>query len=338
AWMMVFLRQRGGRYVLLRTSGAGSGAVVLFLPWLFHTFLGRIPQSFARQMTTFPNSLTSFARQYNAIGDITRFMAPVGWLLLVIAIATGLWKRRRGVLLISLWWFLLLIATNPDWLRLPGSGVISNFALFIAVYIPAGILIGWLLGEVMGRWTRHKWVMLSAVALLVGTGLAGARRRMGDLQVDRHTMVTRPDLRAMVWIRENTPEDARFLINSFFAYGGGVIVGSDGGWWIPLLGKRANTVPPLNYGMERGPWDGYRRWVNELRAKIEEKGLDHPETLAMLKERGVTYIYIGQQRGRVNYGGPFVFDPGSLSQSESFQPVYHQDLVWVLRIKGTSDQ
>jgi hypothetical protein len=338
AWIVISLRRQNWYHILLRISGAGSGAAVLFLPWFSHIFQGRILKNFARQMTTPPDHLTSFTRQYNAIGDITRFMAPVGWLLLMVAIAAGLWRRRRGVLLISLWWFLLLIATNPDWLRLPGSGAISNFALFIAVYIPAGVSIGWLLGEVMVQWTARKWLRLLAVVLLVGIGLTGAWRRMGDLQVDRHAMVTRPDLRAMAWIRENTPEDARFLVNSFFAYGGSVIAGSDAGWWIPLLGKRANTAPPLNYGTEQGLQDDYRQWINELKAQIEEAGINHPETLAVLQERGITHVYIGQQRGRVNYNGPSVLDPKLLLQSAHFRPIYHQDLVWIFELREISGQ
>ena len=336
AWIGICLRRRGWYHSLLRASGAGSGAAVLFLPWFSHIFLGRIPQNFTRQITTPPNRLTSFAHQYNAIGDIARFMPPVGWLFLAVAIAAGLWRRQRSVLLVSLWWFLLLIVTNPNWFHLPGSGAISNFALFIAVYIPAGVLMGWLLGEIMAQWTMRKWVRSLAVVLLVGTGLAGTLRRMEDLQADRHAMVTRPDLRAMAWIRENTPEDARFLVNSFFAYGGSVIVGSDGGWWLPLLAGRANTVPPLNYGTEQGLWDSYRQWVNEVRAQIEEAGIDHPETLAMLRERGITYVYIGQQRGRVNYRGEDVLDPSVLAKSGHFQPIYHKDLVWVFGVKDTA--
>jgi len=37
-----------------------------------------------------------------------------------------------------------------------------------------------------------------------------------------------------------------------FAYGDSVIVGSDGGWWLPLLARRQTTLPPINYGSEQG--------------------------------------------------------------------------------------
>ena len=130
AWMLLALRLATWRRLLAQVIWVGIGAAMLFFPWFAHAFAGRIMRNFALQLTTAPKQLSSFARQYNAIGDLKLYLAPIGWLLLVVAVAAGLWRRRRGVLLMSLWWFLLLIATNPDWLRLPGSGAISNFALF----------------------------------------------------------------------------------------------------------------------------------------------------------------------------------------------------------------
>ncbi|MFX1411389.1 MAG: hypothetical protein ACFFA6_13645, partial [Promethearchaeota archaeon] len=254
-----------------------------------------------------------------------------------LAVAIGLWRRRRGVLLVSLWWFLLLIATNPEWLYLPGTGAISNFTLFIAAYIPAGVLIGDLLSQLMARLQPHRLGfqrLLGAltVLLVIGIGLGGVRARMGDLRVSQHALLTRPDLRAMEWIQENTSEEAVFLVNSFFAYGGSAIVGSDGGWWLPLLTGRANTVPPLNYGTEQGPQPGYREWVNDLTRQLQGAEIDDPATLAMLRERGITHVYIGQQQGRVNYTGPYVLDPNALLRSAHYRSVYRRDRVWVFEI------
>ncbi|HEC35774.1 MAG TPA: hypothetical protein ENI39_04475 [Anaerolineae bacterium] len=332
AWVLLALRRATWRRTLARATWLGTGVAVLFLPWFIHAFAGRIVRNFARQLTTAPGQLSSFARQYNAIGDLALYLAPVGWLLLAVAVAAGLWRRRRGVLLMSLWWFLLLIATNPDWLRLPGSGAISNFALFIAAYIPAGVLIGDLFSRLVARLEPRGWFSALAALLVMGIGLGGTRVRVGDVRVSQHALVTRPDLRVMVWVRENTPEDARLLVNSFFAYGGSVVVGSDGGWWLPLLAERANTVPPLNYGTEQGPWPEYSEWVNELTSQVQVAGIDDPATLALLREWGVTHVYIGQRQGRVNYEGPDVLDPEALLRSDHYKLVYRQDRVWVFEV------
>jgi hypothetical protein len=331
AWLALNLRKERWACALSRLTILGLGAGLLFLPWFLHTFAGSITWNFGKQLTTLPTHLSDFTRQYNAIEDVTRFMAPLGWLILFIAVGFGLWQRRREFLLISLWWFLLLIATNPHWLHLPGSGSISNFALFIAVYIPAGLLIGDFVGQWVARWSSHFWKKF-LIILMVGLALFGAKDRLGDLNVAAHALIALPDLRAMAWVRENTPESAKFLVNSFFAYGGSVVVGSDGGWWLPLLAGRANTVPPLNYGTERGPRPDYRAWVNEVTAKVQQYGMESPEVLAMLGERGVTHVYIGQQGGKVNYEGPGPLSPVVLLKSKHYRLVYHQDRVWVFEI------
>ena len=325
AWTLLALRQATWRRSLARVTRVGMGAAVLFLPWFVYTFAGEIVRNFGQQLVTAPRQLSSFARQYNLIGDLTSYLALVGWLLLVVAAAAGLWRRRRGVLLMSLWWFLLFIATNPDWLHLPGSGAIGNFTLFIAVYILAGVLIGDLLGQVMGQLKSWRWSGALVTLLVVGAGLGGVRGRMGDMRVSQHTMVTRPDLRAMSWIRENTQKDARFLINSFFAYGGNAIVGSDGGWWLPLLAGRANMVPPINYGTEQEPQPGYREWINEITRQVQRAGIDELETLTMLREREITHVYIGQK------GDALPVEV--IQQSDAYRIVYHEDRVWIFEIQ-----
>ena len=249
-----------------------------------------------------------------------------------MAVAVGLWQRRRGALLISLWWFLLLLVANPGWFGFPGSGALTNFALFIAAYILAGVLIGDMLGQLTSRFRFWRWFGITATLVVVGVGLGGTRVRSWDARVFKYSMVTRPDSRAMEWIQENTPQESRFLVNSFFAYDGSVIVGSDGGWWLPLLAKRANTAPPYTYDLEQEPRPGYREWIKSLLEQFQEAGLDDSATLTMLKERGITHVYVGQQQGRVNYGGPHVLDPEELLRSARYQIVYHQDRVWVFKV------
>ncbi len=333
AWVILSLRERGWRCILARVAQAGFGSAALFLPWFVHTFAGNITINFVRQLTIGVAQVSSSTRQYNAIGDITQFMSPIMWLLLTVSVAVGLWQHHRGTLIISFWWFLLLIATNPDWLYLPGVGSISNFALFIAIYIAAGMLIGNVVGEWIARWAQNYGRSVLTAMFVLAMGILGLRVRMGDVHVPQHALVTYPDLRAMEWIKENTPRDARFLINSFFAYGGSVVVGADAGWWLPLLGGRGNTVPPLNYGSEQGPFPGYRVWINELTVLIWEKGIDHPDTIIELQKRGITHVYIGQQQGGVNYQGPDRLNPRVLQASNHYQVIYHRDRVWVFKVR-----
>jgi hypothetical protein len=333
AWVALSPGRVRWRQGLDRVFWVGAGSAALFLPWFVRIFGGRIVANFGHQLTTAPDQVSSFTEQYNAIGSLTNYMGPALWLLAAVGVAVGLWRRKHGVLLLVTWVFLLFIATNPQLLRLPGSGAISNFALFIAAYVPAGLLLGDLLAAGMEQAGRHRVENVVAVIAVTIVGVWGMRERMGDVRPPEHAMVTRPDSRAMAWIRENTPEDSRFLVNSFFAYGGSVVVGADGGWWTPLLAERGNTVPPLNYGTEQGNRPGYREWVNEMTAQIQTAGIGDPETAALLKERDITHVYVGQQQGRVNYGGPHVLDPRVMVESERYDPVYHVDRVWVFEVE-----
>jgi hypothetical protein len=332
AWVLLSLSRATWRRILSRVTWVGLGAIVLSLPWFVHIFSGEMVGTFGLQLGANPSQLSTFLRQYNAIGDLSHYLSLPLWLILFVAVAAGLWQRRRGVLLMSLWWFLLFVLTNPAWLYLPGSGAVSNFALFIAAYIPAGVMVGDLFGQLVARFRFRGWFSALMVLVVTATGLGGARLRMEDVQPRQHAMVTRPDLRAAEWLQENTSRDARFLVNSFFAYGGHLIVGSDGGWWLPLLARRANTVPPLNYDIEQGAWPGYREWVKAPTQQLSEAGIDDAGTLTLLRDRGITHVYIGQRQGRVNYAGPHVLDPDILLRSVHYRPAYHQDRVWVFEV------
>jgi hypothetical protein len=245
----------------------------------------------------------------------------------------GFWRRQRGVLFVALWWFALFVITNPSWVWLPGTGAISNFALFVALYIPAALLIGNVLGWLM-RFAEGRawWLVLGAVSV-IAIGTVGARRRIEDIHIPAHSLVTRPDLEAMAWIRENTPEDARFLVNSFPAYGNTLVAGSDAGWWMPLLSGRGNSLPPLNYGAEQGVSPDLVDSVNEVTWRLQEMELDDPETVSMLCERGLSHVYIGQRQGRVNYGGPHVLDLDEMLASSSYSLLYKKDRVAILKIE-----
>jgi hypothetical protein len=347
AYLLMNLRRVGLWAILGRTFWAGIGGAVLFLPWLVHLYAGEYMRIFTSQVTTPPSQISSFAQQYNAIGDLFSYLPALAWVLLAAAAGWGLWRRERPAVTVGLWWLLLLLAANPQWLSLPGAGALTSFAVLIAAYIPAGVLIGaatgWAVEEAQDSWQQSEHLTglrrPAAVGLAAGLALCllvvsawGARRQLRLVDPLRFTLAARADLRAMEWIRQNTPLDRRFLVNSFFAYGGSLIAGSDGGWWIPLLTQRPSTQPPLNYGTEEGIIPDYRLWINETVQTVIDQGLADPDTLALLKERGVGYVYIGQQQGMVGSPGPLL-DLQTLLDDPHFTPVYHQDRVWIFEIK-----
>jgi hypothetical protein len=245
-----------------------------------------------------------------------------------------LWRREKGAAIVAGWWALIFVAANPHWVALPGTGALSNFAVFIAAYIPAGILIGAGAGWFNEIKLSHqhqasgviRWVVLCLGLILALWGI-GVREK--DCRPKDYALLTRPDLRTAEWIRTNLPGDSLTLVNTFLAYSGTTAVGSDGGWWLPLLTGRATTLPPINYGMEQAIDPGLQRDIKEFTVAIKSNAIETPAFRDVLIGYGVTHLYIGQRHGLVNDSNP-TFSP--LILEKLYPVIYHQDGLWLFKV------
>jgi hypothetical protein len=333
AFFLLQINKATWRTLLAGMSWLGIGGGLLFLPWFIHAFAGRIIHIFVVKMST-PVAATSatLSEQFTSIGNISSYLPALLWVFFFLGIVWGLWKRDKGVALISLWSVLLLLAAEPQWLHLPGKGALTSGAVFIAAYIPASVLVGYLVGQVENGSNRtRKTLVLLLCFFVITMGVWGTFQRLRDI-TSATDLVTQSDLAAMKWIQENTPLDSRFLVNSFFFHGGETIFGTDGGWWLPYLAARQTTLPPLNYAFEQGPRSDYIEWINELTIDIQNKGIAHPDILSLLRERGISFVYFGQRHGQIGAGEPSIFEPVQLLADPSFQLVYQQDRVWIFQI------
>ncbi len=333
AFFLLYARRDTIKSIITGTFWTGLGAGLLFFPWFIHLYGGKILGLLKTQITTPPAAApATWIQQASVTQDLTAYLPALAWLAFLLAISWALWRQNRGVVLLVLWWGLILLASYPDWLGLPGAGALTGFTTWISAYIPAGIVIGAALSWLIeGTHLPIKNAAAFVVVLLLA--ILGVQERYSDITPTASAMVTRPDVRAAVWIHENTPADARFLINSFFAFENSLVVGSDGGWWLPVLAKRQISVPPLNYGTEEGPAPDYRQQINQLSRQIQQEGIDSPGVLSLLKERNIRYIYIGQQQGQVNnFAGTPVLDPKLLAASPNYRLLYHQDRTYVFAI------
>jgi hypothetical protein len=317
----------------------GLGGVLLFLPQFVRTFEGRITAGFAQKLATPAQSVSDYLRSYNAIGDLSTYLPTAIWVLVGVAIIRACLRGNRDSLTFTAWWGILLLAANPGWLSLPGTGALSNFAVFIAAYIPAGVLIGTLTDGLPVHFLHESLPSFrqagraAAMVGMIGLGVWGISQRLGDVNTQLGVLVTRPDLLAANWVRHNTPSTARFLVNTFPAYGNTSIVGSDGGWWLPLLANRLTNLPPLTYSAERGVTPDFMQRVNAFSHSVNTKGLDDPEVWQMMREHGITHIFIGQRQGRVNNPDGLVLDPQRLRKDPRLQTIYHQDRVWIFEVR-----
>ena len=345
AFWLLFTQRSNLRCLAQKSFLIGAGSVLIIFPWFMRTFYSNLFQWLRNMLSIQTQQNADSVSQVSALSNVSVYIPAIFWLIFLLSVAWGLWKREKGAALISLWWLLILIAANPHWINLPGQDILNSFAVLIASYFPAAIMIGaafaWGL-EKIERTTfgsspstrphaaanRLSFLLIIFLSLV---GILAGRMRLYDIQPTQFALATRPDVRAAGWIQENTPQDAAFVVNSFFAYADSLIVGSDGGWWLPIISKRTTSLPPLTYGIEQGPFEEYRSWVNYFPAQVFEKGITHPEVLQLMQERGFDYVYIGQQQGAVNFSGLFL-DLTQLLADPHFEPVYHQDRVWIFKI------
>jgi len=318
----------GIRDLAVRVGLLGLVSLLIILPWMWRSLAGLLPRWLVGMVQH--GSQSRFVQETNAFGQLSYFTSLAVLATGVVGGVWGLVRRQRGVVLVLAWVILLLILSNPNAVGLLGMGIVNNFTLLIAIYMPVSLLGGYLASEAVEWATRNRArAIYPIVAVLITLALWGGRDRLAAVDEQQFGLVTEADMQAMAWIRENTAPDAKFLVNSFFAYGGSVIVGADAGWWIPLLTRRGNTVPPITYCIETGEEANYIAKVNDFARQVQGADMDDPAVLSLLQEQQVTHVFIGQKQGRVNYAGNAVLDAEVLENSPHYRAVYHQDGVWI---------
>ena len=322
-------------------------AGVFTLPWLMNTLGGYL----LHNTSNFVNG-TAQANHFDlptSLPPITPFyLKPY---LLVLA-AIGLWQAWRqqigSALLLAAWCLCLLFAILPSIVGLPGTGIVDFLTGYIGLYLFALPLAGYgvacLFEASVWRTLRRAPQLITTlqIALIAGVSLWGTAWQINvvDLQ---YQLLTPADARAMLWIRSNTPADAHFLVNGFPAYSGALIAGNDGGWWLPFLTGRPSTLPPLTYGTEKGVTDRaeiadstVRVW-RKLRKKANsdlsatEIDLTQPDALALLKQAGVTHVYIGAHSNPARQISDHVAE-NTLVRSSQFRLVYAKDGVKIFQL------
>lgn len=269
---------------------------------------------------------------YGQWQSVTTFVPSSLLILSGLALVWSLVRRLWAVAAMGLWAILMALILATQLIGLPGAGMMNHFAVMISLYLPVSVLLGWLVGEAYRRLVPRRLAWLVAV-LLVALGLWGARDRLQTLDLS-HALVTEPDLAAMEWIEANTPPDSVFLVNGFAIYGGTSVVGSDAGWWLPLLAGRSNTMPP-QYALfnERSIDPGYRKDIVSLVNQLAQIPLTSADGLAAACDMGVTHVYVGQLQGQVGKPPPEpLFTADELLASPAVEPVYHEDAVWVFAL------
>jgi uncharacterized membrane protein len=263
------------------------------------------------------------------------------WVLLfgIVGLLTILVRRRRGSFLLA--WFLsiILLMLNeivkiqfPGWYYLQ-AGSFLNPTLSFPLSVLAGIgfvkaydFLKQRLQNSSHKLMKTKLRFVFIVVLLSFTVILGATivllnpeitRDLRILQLDR---ISTADYNAIMWISNNTPEDA-VIFNDHW-------VGTQS-MWIPVISHRRTIMPLLSIS-EVG-------WTDTMLTRQDESIIiagdpNSTEALSILKKYDVSYIYLSNQysgqveQWRNNYNASLFL------QSPHYELAFNEDNAWVIRV------
>ncbi len=310
------------RLRLLHSGVMVGGALLLAAPWLWHVWANRTV-GYAADVTTPAASFFELSRLGPTVLNYPTNLPLL--LLCLAALVWGLYKRSLGVWTMVIWGLLLYLFSQP-W---AASEYMDTISVVQSLFVPAAVVIGLSAGlfqqmDVSGRPWRH-WLVAGVTVLLSLIGV----RSISTIVEAGAAYVLPQDLPAMRWVRENIPNDARFMVNTYaFDFVPDYIIGSDAGGWLPVLAKRRVVTAPMTYPIERNQLADYPQHILELAHLSPD--LTTPAALVALHRAGVTHLFAGQR------GGPI--DVSKLLASPAYQLLYQDGQVYVFALRQEDQQ
>lgn len=324
-------RREWGEF-LKRAILAAATALVLLLPWLVRMQGGALAEGTDPAQSQGINAiLTDYAGIQTIAADL---LNPV---IIVFAVVSAAWvfvRRDRKFVVFVVWLLLLITLPFARLLPLPGVNNLQAFAVLISLYIPLGLLAGYGIDAILAHSQKSRQAITAVLVGLVVLSFVGAQSRIAAVDTS-YQMLMPADQRAMQWIQAHIPADALFVVDGFLIYDGRSAVGSDGGWWIPLLTQRRTTMPPQYPLLAEKPIEPeYNEMVVRLTGEIRQHGIASSDVIAMLCQYGVTHAYIGQAEGRVGTPPPTpMLSREALEESRSFVRVYAEERVAIFALR-----
>ncbi len=322
---------------IVRMGALAASAGVFLLPWIVNLMGSNLATAISPAGAVNPD-MASIVADYRSYLQLSTFVPTWAQWMASIAILLALVLGRRRVIMVGMWSLLLASIFFLSVVGLPTANVMNSFAIMISLYIPVALIVGWLGGLIIEYLSAirpaGRIVSWLAVFVILAAGLWGSQDQLG-IQAPGFQMVYPSDQDAMNWIRQNTAPTDRFLVEGFRIYNGTTIVGADAGWWIPLLTKRQNTMPPQYALINEQPIQPtYPQELVDLVAALESTSLADVEGTQLVCEHGITHIYIGQGQGVIGFGVSQLYGPDELQANPALELVYSQEGVRIFKVKA----
>jgi hypothetical protein len=299
--------------ILLALAVAGA----LSAPWAAHSYLA-LRGGLTNDVGAPDSTYFSLARLGPGVARFPTNGVFVG--LTIVAALLALWRQQRAVIGLWIWAItVLFLATRSLF-----SVYLDTVSVILSLYFPACVSIGWataLVGDWLSdHWEPGRWAVGIGLLILMARGGVA----IGSIIEPGAAYVGKDDLPAMDWIRSNTPELSTFMVNTYsWDFLPDYVIGSDAGYWLPLLAKRQTVTLPMTYPHERSDVLSLTERLVTLH-RLQGQ-LTSPEAIALLRRAGVTHVYVGQR------GGPIVVD--ELAQSAAFDLRYRNESAYVFELK-----
>ncbi len=205
-----------------------------------------------------------------ALTVLSSHHGPALWLLASLGLLVGILRRTTSALVCLAWYTALfaVAALPPDKV---GGEYLSPGLVLLMLYLPAAILAAEVIHWLYDRWGMGSGAVRAAWATaLIVVALIGARD-MVSIVNPATVLFSSSDERAMEWIKEKTPMQAKFLVNSFLWTPIDYAV-ADGGAWIPYLTGRPIVWRQMQTGAPVTAADAgfiYLGWRNGVRTRDE---------------------------------------------------------------------
>ena len=317
---------QGARWIpqaWMRVSGLVNSTALGFLfalPWLWR--VAQFSASNPGVETSLPESVNAFLSNSRA-GYIWQLLGPVSnhWLLLPAGIGLLIALFKHHSIGFGFWSLVLVVMALPWGLTLrPFRADHFAIVLFLPITLLAGGLF-WTAARRMGKRLNRSWVTVLLLVLVVAGWMAWGFPQTRDVVNPVTVLVTQVDIDALDWVAENTPEDARFYINTAH-WLNNVYRGVDGGGWLLAYSGRWALVPTVFYGFSPDrEWNATLRGWGEVASTITNCSEDF---WRLVEEAELDWVYLR--------GGVGSLQPGGLVDCEGVEVLYEEGGVVIYRI------
>ncbi|MCJ7695222.1 MAG: glycosyltransferase family 39 protein [Anaerolineaceae bacterium] len=271
--------------------------VIMVLPWLWRVFI------YSKMSIGISVSLPAEMHGLIANQDQWQYLwyllgSKAGHLLIYLSLpALVLAFLKQSTRVIGVWGFILGLLAFPWGLRIDGLRP-DHFA--IVLFLPLALLVATLimaLVNLIEKVSKREWVSWILIGFVMLGSIIWGTVGNWDKVNGKTILASEADVKAIEWIKTNTPEDARFFINTT-SWGYDISRGVDGGAWILPLTGRWTIAPTLFYAF--GQDQDQIQQISGRGTKAQEITGCNEAFWQLVDEASLTHIYIKDNDGSLN--------------------------------------